>query len=567
MPRRQDDTGQPMENLNYRGSLQFPTSDQASPQVVYEEDQAWLPLAGLFSRLILLSDLTYDCPNQFSPCLLQALHKHHPTCRLHLERYQLLSVNFPEPDAHEVALSTSPCLYSIKASYSHTTRDNTINFTHNAVLEMIAGLAPNLRKLSLHWTRPPARARSPTLPGNACRSLKPQQHRDTQIQGSSLGSLEELHVNNPMIGDMASWALATDMSVLRVLTIQDDHIDVRTLDYLASHCNLSSLKELSFSTLHFAAYQPQTPVDDGICRLLRNLPPLTHFRLNGNITRVIFDAVISHQGSELQELNLNVTEFHIKNVILGQHDIQMISENCPKLESLAISIPRSGGDADEVAIYKSLGSIKRLQRLSLKLDASSLEVAWIYNQTEEHDKYKGGGYDGETDNNSSFDSFQADFYPYKLASGGRKLRNGHVMNSLIKSAMDENVARSIFEVITSGKPAGSVALESLSISILGGHVFGHASALYGEGSQGIGIGNVITAISRAFKIERDPRDDLLDELFVMDMTPPWVIEMTRESKKLDHFAEQIFRRVWPGSGEGDSKWGEDWSSFPLQETR
>jgi hypothetical protein len=567
MPCRQDDTSQPIHILGFTPVPRFSTDDRSRSEIVYDEDEAWVPLADLISSLTVLSDLMYDCPNQFPPCLLRALHEYHAGCRLHLKKFQLFSLNNPQPDPHEVALGTSPCLYSLDACYSLIRPNITKNYMHDVVLELVSGLAPNLSKVSIRWVRTKASALVPTPLPNACRSLKPRQHGTSQIRSSDIGSLEELHIDIRIHADIPSWTVATDFSVLRVLKIQRDAIDIQTLGYLANHCNLVSLKELSFKTLHLRPYRSQTPVDDGVCHLLRSLPPLSHFSLDGHITREIFDAIISHHGHALQELQMNITAHHIQNIVLRQQDILAISEKCQKLESLAISIPRSTGDADEVAIYRSLGFIKQLKHLTLKLDASRLDVAWVYDPADEDAKYDRGGYDGETESDISFDDFQASFYPWKTYGDGRKLRNGHLTNALIQSALDEKLACSIFKVISSSKSAGSIPLESLEISSVGGHAFSYNSTIRGDVHSGPGLMAVLTAVSRMFRIERDPRDNRQDELVVMDISSHVGQTILSQSNKLQPSAEPIFRRVWPGSGQEDSKWAEDWSSFPLHEVQ
>jgi hypothetical protein len=82
----------------------------------YRMDTAWAPLAELIRLLPALVDLIYDCPAQFPPCLLQAIHDKLPgqVTRLHLRTFELrmLEGRFI-PDSHELALIASPCIHSI----------------------------------------------------------------------------------------------------------------------------------------------------------------------------------------------------------------------------------------------------------------------------------------------------------------------------------------------------------------------------------------------------------------------------------------------------------------------
>jgi hypothetical protein len=49
-------------------------SASESPQVAYETNDAWRPLADLVQQLSSLSDLVFVCPRQFPICLLETIH-------------------------------------------------------------------------------------------------------------------------------------------------------------------------------------------------------------------------------------------------------------------------------------------------------------------------------------------------------------------------------------------------------------------------------------------------------------------------------------------------------------
>jgi hypothetical protein len=106
------------------------------------------------------------------------------------------------------------------------------------------------------------------------------------------------------------------------------------------------------------------------------------------------------------------------------------------LEDLMLNpIPRSKGDVQEVAIYKTVGAIPKLQRLSLTLDSSNLSLIW-----EGEDILK----------DPSFDEFHQKF---QVATSGTssvpyQSRYGHIRNALINSALDETLARGIFNCIS-----------------------------------------------------------------------------------------------------------------------
>jgi hypothetical protein len=52
-------------------------------------------------------------------------------------------------------------------------------------------------------------------------------------------------------------------------------------------------------------------------------------------------------------------------------DLPFIVQRCPLIEDLSVAIPRCRGGAPEVRLYRAIGSLPRLQRSELMLDASS----------------------------------------------------------------------------------------------------------------------------------------------------------------------------------------------------
>jgi len=412
-------------------------------------------------------------------------------------------VNDIEPDAHEIALGTSRCLYSLTARYATVTGNHTQDFTHQAMLKLIAGLAPNLKAVSIRRKRPRPNLAIPTSPGHACESLK-----SSEIQTSqgllALGSLRILRMNSYSNAGFYRLAQKIDISVLRVLDLCQYTVDVGTLNYLASECRLSSLKEFSFSLGDFDRASPKT-YDDVICRLLRSLLLLTCFNLTGYVTQAVFDAIISNHGSELQNMQLKMNTLHINSIILTHQDIKIISDVCLKLETLAISIPRSGGDRNEVAIYQSIGLIKSLRHLILQLDACLPPIDSINNESkddgededEDDERYETSNYDGQTPNDPRFDEFQAELYRYQI-SNARRLRNGHIMNAMINSTLDESLARAIFRVMDSSKAGAPTRLQTLHLCTVGGSVCDYRMMIPGGFGELVGATRVIAASSRVF---------------------------------------------------------------------
>jgi hypothetical protein len=109
------------------------------------EDSAWKPLANFIRQLPALADLVYARINEFAPCLLEVLHRHHPECRLHMSTLHFCSLNRQDTDPHEFALVTSPCLYRTSAHYTKWDSNGIEDYNEEAGLRIVSGLAPNLK--------------------------------------------------------------------------------------------------------------------------------------------------------------------------------------------------------------------------------------------------------------------------------------------------------------------------------------------------------------------------------------------------------------------------------------
>src|SRR5205807_10350288 len=117
-----------------------------------------------------LVDLVYNYPDQFPPCLLQTLHEYRPQCRLRINTFNLYSLHAPVIDPYELLLATSPCLYSIRCLHGEDNyirflyqedgadadadaddSDSRTNYQAEAVMCLVAGLAPNLKEVHMYY--------------------------------------------------------------------------------------------------------------------------------------------------------------------------------------------------------------------------------------------------------------------------------------------------------------------------------------------------------------------------------------------------------------------------------
>lgn len=138
----------------------------------------------------------------------------------------------------------------------------------------------------------------------------------------------------------------------------------------------------------------------------------------------------------------------------------------------------------------------------------------------------------------------------------RYLKGGHLKKTYIDCAVDESLARSIWDVIDKNKTGRR--LERLKLWTNGVGVYGGS----GRGTSSW-VMDVLDNLSRSWLIERVPRIDH-DEITVWELGR---YERKARDARIRHRHEakhqEIFDEVWP-SKQGSESWQDDWSSFPLQ---
>ncbi|KFY29855.1 hypothetical protein V494_08427 [Pseudogymnoascus sp. VKM F-4513 (FW-928)] len=325
------------------------------------------------------------------------------------------------------------------------------------------------------------------------------------------------------------WRASTDFSVLKTLKL-GVQLQRDAAEFLTTNCSFPSLANLS---LHLHARHYSNPSDkkgyyDSANRFLCSLPPLYTLHILGfDAPQTTLDTVLGHHGSSLHKLNLSRQRIAADNVL--QRFLEDIRDYCPLLEDLYLSIPRSKGDAAEVTLYKTLGSIPQLQRLSLYLEAS---------------------YISEDCTNDDYLEYEEPIVPVNPTDYYIR-RNNHTQDVLINSAVDEPLVRDIFWAIASGKRGDTSALDELTVRTYCECAQRH--------SQASSLPTVITTLAGGWEVKRNPRDDSPQDLIVEDLR---YLEEADDSP-LDPFLEPIFRELWPAKHNEGGNWRDDWSSRPL----
>jgi hypothetical protein len=422
--------------------------DQSSSEPLTDDAQ-WQNLNDFIQRCPALQEITWGCAEQIPRCVLKYLHTSLPQCRLHMRNFSLQSLVQPpqvpiELSPHELELATSPCLYSIAMRYDYMDDSGYANYNESAIMDMAAGLAPNLRDISL------LRERCGSTPWLVAGLRVPRQkwHRSLisaeTAQRAAVQCLEL--ITSTSFNSLKTWSTVTDFSVLRSLKVHY-HLTSSELRWLTDNCQFGSLESLVIKP-ELDAEDTMEELADATESFLLSLPPLRELKLAGTYQQRIVHLVINHSGAVLRKLHLpRVDDDEPTSVpepsspgFANPELLQAIQQECPVLEDLSLCMLRSQGDGREVAIYRGLGAISSLRKIHLSIYCSQ-PLLWDMELVEAMD-----------DSDSSTTPAEED-------------KANEIDDALMDLAMDDSLARSIFRTISAAKPTHAAPLECLTLRV------------------------------------------------------------------------------------------------------
>ncbi|KIM98379.1 hypothetical protein OIDMADRAFT_31182 [Oidiodendron maius Zn] len=493
------------------------------------EDRTWQPVVNFLRRFPALADLVFTSSDQFSPCLLEVLHQNHPNCRLHITFFHYLSSPQRNTDLHDLALASSPSLYSISVFLYEVNGDE--NSAHDEALSLwwrTYGVAPNLKDIRIFYRFVDDSPSSEAVLDAGMGPLRDSPLLETHQARVWPAKLErlELHRHGLVTLSMLN-VLSTyiDFSVLRILKLKDALED----------------GERDTDEYHFR-----------LEFFLRSLPPLRNLRVSGRFRQNTFDAIVEHHGKSLRQLWLEAID-EIDGFVFNYSRVEKIRQHCLMLEDLTLDpIPRSKGDVREVAIYRKLGEMIKVRKLSLVLDSLNIALMW-----KGEDKLE----------DPTLDEFhQQHIFSFKPRRNCSDRVSGYVCDVLINCAVDEILAHAIFDTISGGKSRGSSPPECLKLDSGGCH---HIHGPQNMRSNGLWI--ALVRMSRSWLLERCLRDDCRDKVIAWD-----IYRQRREAtnefyrrSRLKHswsFIEPVFRKIWPGRQDSTCDSLDDWYSWPLSDS-
>jgi hypothetical protein len=482
--------------------------------------EAWKPLVSILGHFRHLSHLVYECRGRFAPGLVAAIQRHHPACKIHLRRFRFTSLNDDITDPDELALAASPCLHSL--SILGTWRDSNGIDDHNtaAALSTIS-LAPNLKHVRMLGCRP---ASSPSLYRSRDRPVEAWKGFNLPSELFGKASLESLsfctYYDKLSEKKLVEWIQIADFTMLRGFSFAVT--DAGVLPQLMAYTGFGFLEELSILLQRKESDEEFKSVVEAF---FLDLNPLAVLDLSGTVHEQLLHVICQRHGSRLQKLVLRPYEDHYgmagPPLQLQSTHIRVIAHSCPRLSDLNIRIKRTRGDAVETACYEALATIETLKVAQIHLDCSN---------------------------------------PSDSRSEGSQLEI-----ALVNSAIDETLAKSIWDIICGG--SNQQQLESLTISSGGGSAFGNSHP--GD------LMTLVNHLSRSYLILK-PGISNQDAVTVVELTKEWREQSDERQrgheqtmlekwghKGLNGSAYRAFNQLWPYEESGKD-WREVWQSWSLQ---
>lgn len=511
-----------------------PGLDVIEPEPAYYQDKDWGPLEFLISNLRRLSEFHYAVDNAFPGCLLQAVHKYHPTCQLSIWSFQHLSLDQPGlgrsqnvfhpmyEDQFDMEVLRSPCLHAIKILYSvHRDSDSREQTQQHEIVPLIA-MAPNLKHIEL-------RLESALSEEDFARIKKDWEKFATSIEPLPSANLGSFSFLTPTAyskeSTLLKWSQLIDLSHLRSLNIDNVRVPARMRDAVS---RLVNLERLFISANPFP--RDWETHEENLMSIFDCINPLKYIRIR-ELHRISFlHKILVRHGKSLQGLIVEPA-FHAA-IIAARGDesgyvypafdhveINRLVESCPQLEELGIPIQRFKGDLDECRSYKALGKFPKLHSLILDLA----------------------------------------YHPRKILARGMHANEASLLkDAFINAAVDETLVMSIWDMISRSQQTHR--LRHLRCAPFGGGLFG-IQAWYAHQQR-----------CRSFLATRGGYHST---------DAPEIVEIGKEERQAQYERHTkraggdassvpvspmilgILCSIWPPKSER-SDWRTDWESFPLR---
>lgn len=346
----------------------------------YYSEKEWQPLVSLVSRLTKLKSIHYAIANSFPRSLLDAIHKHHSSCKIHIWSPQTPRLEIPSvgrihntvklgesfrvvDEQVDMEVLRSPCLHAINLDYSIVRGSRKTHEIGGVIPYFIQ--TPGLKHIYLHLDCAWGNEFRDTIKNITERTGDP----------SFLASLESFSLQPYRLEDVAlsQWTQAIELSTLKSLHLP-------RVDFPSSLNNAASAL-VSLERLWIGVDPGRSGWDvlsEELRCIFRRLNPLKYLCIQGLEDISFLHDILERHGPSLVGLMLPPGDrqiiFSPQPRYLGivypfVNDVHLkrIAQRCPNLKDLRVPIRRSKGDHAEVHTYRALGSFPSLQNLILDL--------------------------------------------------------------------------------------------------------------------------------------------------------------------------------------------------------
>lgn len=196
-------------------------------------------------------------------------------------------------------LATSPSLYRVKATCAYQDSHGDFDYNLDAVRELAAGLAPNLKDVTILNLYPhlPSRQRS---------MRKPLWQDLPGSTGERMGSLTSLSLygcyslRSP--AELQNWAKHTDFRNLQRLVLGGPYMEEscalngETMEWIARNHSFPRLKLLSVYLTRDDIFNERPHYGENAISFFQVIDSLEELSINGPMEPQIMDAVLIHLG-------------------------------------------------------------------------------------------------------------------------------------------------------------------------------------------------------------------------------------------------------------------------------
>lgn len=523
-------------------AAKYPTKEQY--------DIVWERLSELIDRLPALTSFKWDCSWPLPGQVIEAL-RLRPFVALHLDFFWFADkMRVENTNPPELALLSDSRIHSIRSRSIEVVGYYEGDYTHEVILDLVSGINPHIRNVSFLADRnqhsPNGQLLYDTMKERYQRALWPGLSRPDILRSpyARLQSLEIGPLSIRLCQIVFQKCDLTDLKMLKLLV----HYCYKGLYYIASSVRFPSLKSLVLGSKGWMIYQKSEQGEKNLAvPFLSSLPALEAIRFIDQVDQDILESTLRRHGPTLRRLWFAPPSMKEEISFDAQH-VAQLRQSLPLLEELALLIPRSLGDASEVALYRCLGTFSRLSRLSLYLDCNDTNL--LVDDVNEDNS------DTEPVLYADFDDFDKEHIAQPGTvdfSDTRQVRNGHVRHALMNAAVDKDLSRAVFDAIAASKPglASDFPLQRLELRPIRGEYYSMTR-------------EILTTLSQWWLVETFAGGTEVVNPIVTPIRCPGDSDLESMIPALPVLGaglDPIFQRIWPSAS---NSWYYDWCSVPLE---